>query len=116
MKKSIFRSLQRKIIAITLIVSLGPLFLLGGTIYYQFSKIDSEKTEEQIRYRAQSQAEAVDLFLKERTAILSAMADTHSFNDIININTLSHLLSVMNNTSVICPSFRRIISGSDFNT
>jgi two-component system NtrC family sensor kinase len=89
-------ALQKKIITITLIVSFAPLILLGATIYYQFDRMYRAKIEEQIRYRAQAQADAVDLFLKERTAILSAMADTHSFEEMVEESTLSEIFKVMN--------------------
>lgn len=96
MKTPLYARLQRKIIVITLLVSLAPLFLLGATIYYQFARAYRNKIEEQIRYRARSQTEAVDLFLKERTAILSAMADTHKFTELIDERNLSKLFQIMN--------------------
>jgi two-component system NtrC family sensor kinase len=96
MKTSIYSSLQKKIIVITLVVSFAPLIILGATIYYQFARTCKEKIEEQIRYRASAQAEAVDLFLKERTAILSAMADTHTYQDMTDEKHLSNLFKVMN--------------------
>ena len=89
-------SLQRKIISTALAVSLTPLIILGATIYYQFAGMYKDKIEEQIRYRAGAQAEAVDLFLKERTAILAAMADTLTFREIIDEKKLSRVLEVMN--------------------
>jgi len=96
MKTSLYKNIQRKIITITLLVSFTPLILLGITIYHQFARMYRDKIEEQIKYRAGAQAEAVDLFLKERTAILSAMADTHTFNDMINEKNLSRTFEVMN--------------------
>jgi two-component system NtrC family sensor kinase len=96
MKTSIYVNLQRKLIIITLVVSIAPLFILGATIYYQFVDMYRHKIEEQAKYRAEAQAEAVDLFLKERTAILSAMADTQSFRDIIFEKNLSRIFEVMN--------------------
>ncbi len=87
---------QKKMILITLLVSFAPLIILGATIYYQFFRMYEEKIEEQIRYRATAQAEAVDLFLKERTAILSAMADTHTFQYMIQEKNLSKVFEVMN--------------------
>jgi two-component system NtrC family sensor kinase len=96
MKTAIYLSLQRKIIAITLVVSLTPLLLLGLTIYYQFAQMYRSKIQEQIQYRSRAQAEAVDLFLKERTAILAGMADTHTLNDMINERNLSEIFVVMN--------------------
>jgi two-component system, NtrC family, sensor kinase len=96
MKMSHYTSLQRKIITLTLLVSFAPLLLLGATIYYQFSRTYKEKIVEQIRYRAASQAQAVELFLKERTAILSAMADTHRFHDMTYEENLGRIFEVMN--------------------
>jgi len=96
MKTSLYTALQRKIILITLVVSFAPLVLLGGIIYYQFARMYGLKLEEQSLYRAMSQAEAVDLFLKERTAILGAMADTHSYRDLTSEKNLSLLFQVMN--------------------
>jgi len=91
-----YESLQKKMIFVTLLVSLAPLILLGSTIYYQFSKTYKETMAEQIRYRSRAQAEAVDLFLKERTAILSAMADAHNFNEINEEKKLSQIFQIMN--------------------
>jgi len=96
MKTALYTNLQRKIIVITLLVSFAPLLMLGSTIYYQFKYMYKVKIEEQIRYRSKAQAEAVELFLKERTAILSAMADTHNFQDMIGEKYLSRVFQVMN--------------------
>ena len=96
MKTSLYKNLQRKIIVITLLVSLAPLVVLGATIYYQFARMYGEKIEEQITYRATAQAEAVELFLKERTAILCAMADTHTFNHMTDEKNLARIFEVMN--------------------
>ena len=96
MKSSLYRNLQKKIIVVTLVVSLAPLFILSMTIYHGFSQMCEEKIEEQIRYRASAQAEAVELFLKERTAILCAMADTHSLSDMRDEHNLSTIFEVMN--------------------
>ncbi len=96
MKSSAYANLQRKIITVTLLVSFAPLIILGVTMYYQVALMCKDKTEEHIKYRARAQAQAIDLFLKERTAILSAMADTHSFNDMIDEKNLSRVFEVMN--------------------
>lgn len=96
MKTPIYKTLRRKIIGITLLVSFAPLLLLGITIYFQFAAMYRDKVEEQIRYRSRAQAEAVDLFLKERTAILSAMADTHTFQEMIQERKLFQVFQVIN--------------------
>ncbi len=97
MKGAMYRSLQRRIVLVTLLVSYAPLFILGFSIYYQFYNTCRELTEEQLRYRAQAQASVVNLFLKEHSAILSAMADTHSFDVMVERRSLSRILEVMNN-------------------
>jgi two-component system NtrC family sensor kinase len=96
MRNALYTRLRRKITAITLVVSLAPLLALGATIYYQFSGMYRDKIREQIYYRARTQAEAVNLFLKERTAILAAMADTNHYNDIVQEINLSTIFSIMN--------------------
>ena len=96
MKSSLYTNLQRKIIVITLLVALAPLITLGVTIFYQFQRMYKDKIEEQMRYRAASQSEAVDLFLKERTAILCAMAETHTFDQMIDEKYLARIFEVMN--------------------
>ncbi len=95
-KTLLYKDLQRKMLIITLVVSFTPLIILGAMMYYQFALTLKDNTEEQIKYRAQARAEAVDLFLKERTAILSAMADTHIFSEIIREENLSSIFRVMN--------------------
>ena len=96
MKERLYRNLQQKMVTLTLVVSLAPLLILGAVLYYQFENAGREMTREQIRYRAQSQAEAVDLFIRERTAILNAMADTHSFEHMIEEQNLARIFEVMN--------------------
>ena len=99
MKSSVYSDLRRKTTAIILLLSFSPLILLGGTIYHQFARMYKEKIREQISYRAGAQSEAVDLFLKERTAILTAMAGTHGLEQMTNEATLAHILDVMNSSA-----------------
>jgi two-component system NtrC family sensor kinase len=96
MKTPLYASLQRNIILITLIVAFAPLFALGGILYSQFFQMYRTKVEEQIQYRARAQAESVDLFLKERVAILAAIADTHTYQEMIQEKNLGEAFRVMN--------------------
>jgi two-component system NtrC family sensor kinase len=91
-----YARLGRTIILITLLVSLTPLMILGGTIYYQVSRLYKGKIEEQIRYRARTQSNAIELFLKERTAILMVIADTYSFDYLRHEQNLARVLEIMN--------------------
>ena len=96
MKDLIYHRLQNKIILLTLLVSFTPLLILGVTMYYQFMQSWRANTESQIKYRAYARAEALNRFLKERTAILSAMADTHSISEISDESKLAQIFEVMN--------------------
>jgi len=93
---NIYSKLQWKIIVLTLIVTFTPLLLLGVIIYRQFANMYTEKIKEQIRFRAESRADAVDLFLTERTAILGVIADTDSLLAMNEEADLAHKLTIMN--------------------
>ncbi len=97
MKESLYRNLQQKMVTLTLVVSLAPLLILGTVLYYQFERTGREMTREQIRHRAQAQAEAVDLFLEKRAAILNVMADTLSFAHMVQEENLASIFEIMNN-------------------
>jgi two-component system NtrC family sensor kinase len=83
------------ILLIILCVSIIPLVFLGETIYYRFARTYEEKIEDQIKYRARSQASAVEIFLRERTAILAAIVDTHSFDDLKQQENLARMFKVI---------------------
>ncbi len=91
-----YRKLQKTYITILLLVSFTPLLTLGIMMYYQVSNMYKNKIEEEIRYRATALAESVDLFLKERTAILASVADMHSFDEILDKKRLLRVFEVMN--------------------
>ncbi|MBW2323334.1 MAG: cache domain-containing protein [Deltaproteobacteria bacterium] len=95
MTKSIYKNLKRKIILITLIVSFTPLLVLGEMIYYQFTKVYEEKIEDQIIHMARAQRNAVEVFLRERTTILSTIVDTHNFDYLKKQENLSHIFEVI---------------------
>jgi two-component system NtrC family sensor kinase len=97
MKEDLYRNLQQKMVTLTLAVSLAPLLILGMVLYNQFERTGREMTREQIRYRAQAQAEAVDLFLEKRRAILNVIADTHSFTHMSQEENLASIFQIMNN-------------------
>jgi two-component system NtrC family sensor kinase len=96
MEFNLYSRLQTKIILLTLLVTFTPLLLLGVIIYRQFAHMYTEKIQEQIRFRAESQAEAVDLFLKERTAILGAIAETNSLQTMTDEADLTRKLEIIN--------------------
>jgi two-component system NtrC family sensor kinase len=92
----VYRRFRLNIILLTLLISLIPFFLLGGILSYEFSFMFRNGLEEQIKYRARVQANAVDLYLKGRAAILSGMADLHSFNSLVEGGELARILQIIN--------------------
>jgi len=96
MKKKIFKRLRFKLVVLMLLVSVIPLLILGATIYFQFARMYRQQVVEQIRYRAEAQAEAVDLFLKKRTAVLAAIVDTQPYGAVTQEGSLAELLKIMN--------------------
>ena len=94
-RKSIYRNLQRKIMLIILCVAIFPLIFLGETIYYRFARTYGEKIEDQIKYRARSQSDAIEVFLRERTAILATIVDTHTFDYLKQQENLNRIFKVI---------------------
>ncbi|MDH3356242.1 MAG: ATP-binding protein, partial [Desulfobacteraceae bacterium] len=94
-RKPIFIKLQRTIFFVILIVSIVPLVFLGETIYYRFARTYEEKIEDQIKYRTRSQSYAVEVFLRERSAILATIVDTHSFDNLKQQENLDRMFKVI---------------------
>lgn len=99
MKALMYKRLRRKIILATLIVAIAPLVFLGGMIYHQFAKVCEERIEGQIRQLARSQSHAIDVFLRERTTILSTIVDTQSLEQLQQPENFMHLFEVLNRRS-----------------
>jgi two-component system, NtrC family, sensor kinase len=96
MKRLLYKNLRIKLISITLLVSIGPLVLLGAAIYYQFGKLYKERINDQIRHMARSQSNAVDVFLKERTTILAMLVGSQSFDNLSRQDNLARLFWQIN--------------------
>ncbi len=96
MKHSLYKNLRLKLIAITLMISIGPLITLGAAIYYQFGKLYRERIEDQVRHLAHSQSNALDVFLRERTTILSMIVETQSFETLKKQKNLTRLFQRIN--------------------
>jgi len=94
-RTSIYRSLQRKIMLVILAVAIVPLVFLGETIYYRFARTYEEKIEDQVKYRARSRSDAVEVFLRERTAVLATIVDTQSFDYLAQQENLARMFKVI---------------------
>ncbi|MEE4607513.1 MAG: cache domain-containing protein, partial [Desulfobacteraceae bacterium] len=94
-KAPIYRSLRRRIMGITLVVSIAPLLTLGAVIYHQYVKVFEARIEDQIRHLARSQANAVDVFLNDRTTLLAVLVSTRSFEELGDQARLDALFDVI---------------------
>jgi len=99
MKKNRYTSLRRRIIVITLAVSIAPLLLLGGIIYNQFLKVSEQRIKDQIVHLARTQRNSLEVFLSERTTILSLMVDAYNFRTLSQQGNLAHLFDMINRRS-----------------
>lgn len=96
MKETLYKNMRLKLISITLLVSLGPLILLGVAIYYQFGKIYRARVEDQILHLAKSQSNALDVFLRERTTILAMIVETQPFENLRKQEHLNRFFRAIN--------------------
>jgi two-component system NtrC family sensor kinase len=94
-KKKLFRQLKAKVIAITLILSIAPLFFLGALIYFQFKNVMVQRVKDQLWQLSRSQSNAIDVFLRERTNILTTIVNTHDFKELSRQENLSRLFEVL---------------------
>jgi two-component system NtrC family sensor kinase len=83
-KKQLYRNLRLRIIGLTLVVAITPLVLLGGAIFDQFARAHEQRIQDQIRLLANSQSNAVEVFLRERIALLAMMVETYDFDELSN--------------------------------
>jgi two-component system NtrC family sensor kinase len=94
-KKKLFRQLKFKIIAVTLLMSIAPLIFLGGLIYYQFATVMAQRVKDQLWQLSRGQSNAIDVFLRERTNILTTLVSTHTFQELRQQENLSRLFQVL---------------------
>jgi len=71
-----FRSLNRNIILIIIIVSFIPLILVSSTIYYQFRASYHEKVYDHLRELVHSHTQNIDYFLQEKLSDIRFLTDS----------------------------------------
>ena len=94
--KSRYTKLYRRMLTISLLVSLVPLNVLGLGIYQYFAGVNQDKIKEELRRRAESRAQAIELFLAERTSLLEVLALNSNLEDLSDKGKLTSLLQVLN--------------------
>jgi two-component system NtrC family sensor kinase len=94
-----YSRLRLQITGLTLVVAITPLILLGGAIYNQFAQAHEARIEDQMRLLANSQSNAVEVFLRERTNLLAMLVETHSFGELSQQAFLMKLFETLNRRS-----------------
>jgi len=94
-----YRKLWWDIILATVCFSVVPLFILGGVIYHQFSVSYTAKIMENMKTLAENRASSIDLFLEERIAQLTGLANTQSLGQLQNEDYLSKVFNIIQTRS-----------------
>jgi two-component system NtrC family sensor kinase len=94
-----YKRLRLNITLLILLISLTPFVLLGVIIPNEFSYTFRNGLEDQLKYRARVQANAVDLYLRDHAAILSSMADLHTMDSLLQGDSLARVLQIINTRS-----------------
>ncbi|MFZ5447186.1 MAG: sensor histidine kinase [Thermodesulfobacteriota bacterium] len=99
MEAGYYKQLSRNIILATLGFSVIPLFILGGVIDHQFSVSYTAKIKDNMKTLAENRAGSVDLFLDERISQLTALANTHSLNQLEDEDYLGKVFNIIQTRS-----------------
>lgn len=99
MKSSFYLQLKWKLTAIALSFSLIPLFLLGFVLHGQFNDSYKEKLRSNLRLTVHNKVDSIDMFLSERVVQLQNIANTNSFVEIAEQESLNNLFDAIYSTS-----------------
>ena len=91
-----YARLARRMTLVSLVVALLPLNVLGVGTYYYFLRGSQEKLKEEMMVRAVNRAEAIELFLAERTAVLEALAHSGQLALLSDQHELTKVFQILN--------------------
>jgi two-component system NtrC family sensor kinase len=95
-RKPHYARLYRKFIGITLVCSLVPLLLVGWAINIHYTRFAKTRMTESFQTQVEYHKRIIELFLKERSARLQLIAQTHSKEYLKEVGDLAHVFEVMN--------------------
>ncbi len=93
------KKLWWSIILATLGFSVIPLFILGGAIYHEFSVSYTAEIMDNMKTRAENRCNSIDLFLNERIAQLTSLANTQTLEQLKNEDYLSKVFNIIQSRS-----------------
>ncbi len=91
-----YSTIYRKLVFLTLICSLMPLFLVGWGIYAYYSGFSNIRIMDYFKNQVEHHRDIIELFLRERTSDLQLVILTHSPDSLQNQDNLRIIFSVMN--------------------
>jgi two-component system, NtrC family, sensor kinase len=91
-----YSRLYRKFVFLTLVGSLVPLLLVGWGIYMYYSDFSIGRMKDSFRNQVESHRKIIELFLKERTNDLQNVAETHSLDQLQNMEKLRQVFEAIN--------------------
>ena len=91
-----YRQLARRMTTTALVIALVPLYLFGAGIYLYFTNLQEEKLKAELQNLAVNRANAIDIFLAERTAMLEVLVSTSSLDQLTSPDNLSNIFSLLN--------------------
>jgi len=95
-RKYHYAKLYRKFIGITLVCSLVPLLLVGWAINIHYTRFAKTRMTESFQTEVEYHKRIIELFLRERSARLQLIAQTHSKEYLKESGNLAHVFEVMN--------------------
>jgi two-component system NtrC family sensor kinase len=95
-RKHHYAKLYRKFIGITLVCSLVPLLLVGWAINIHYTRFAKARMTESFQTEMEYHKRIIELFLRERSARLQLIAQTHSKEYLADVGNLAHVFEVMN--------------------
>jgi len=95
-RKHHYAKLYRKFIGITLVCSLVPLLLVGWAINIHYTRFAKTRMTESFQTEMEYHKRIIELFLRERSARLQLIAQTHSKEHLADVGNLAHVFEVMN--------------------
>jgi len=95
-RKRHYAKLYRKFIGITLVCSLVPLLLVGWAINIHYTRFAKTRMTDSFQTEVEYHKKIIELFLRERSARLQLIAQTHSKDYLKEMGNLAHVFEVMN--------------------
>jgi two-component system NtrC family sensor kinase len=90
-----YHSLTRNIITTIILVSVIPLLLVTGTIYYQFRVSYHEKVNEHLQELVQKHRQNIDGFLSQKLAEIRFLANRYGYEYLKNEGNLEETLAAL---------------------